>query len=247
MNNEITEKYFDDLAQSEGVNENNNIDKYNIIKKRLAPQTTHPRILECGGGAGFYTRRFLQEGFEVTCIDLSDQALKENRERAKHLSLSQKLTTIQGTFTEKAKQLERHFDQVAFIKVFHHFESLKDIQEALDVAIETCKPGGKIIIFEPNGKNFLWWFFLSLTKAKGSNHSKWYFEKNMRFTTAPNFKKYLDKKNQDYELKYHYVIPATMLKKTTSLSKVLKKINQLLENTPLRYLSFNISIVIDVK
>ncbi|MAG77814.1 hypothetical protein CL616_02900 [archaeon] len=207
LDNKTTEEHFSRKATEEASKHNSN--KFNKIIKLLKPQGT---ILECGAGTGFYTKEFLKRGYTVTAIDLSKQALKINKAQA----LNKQLTTHAINFID-FKTTEK-YDQIIFIKVFHHFDTLTNIYKALDHARKLLKNNGKIIIFEPNGKNILWKPILSLRKDKDKN--KWFYEQNMKYTTKQNFHKYFKKHNLNYNLKYHYIIPSTLLNKLPFLNKL---------------------------
>jgi cyclopropane fatty-acyl-phospholipid synthase-like methyltransferase len=230
LDNKTTEEHFSRKAVDEEASKHNS-NKFNKIMKLLKPKGS---ILECGAGAGFYTKEFLKRNYQVTAIDLSEQALKTNKKQAK--SQGKELTTHAINFTDfKTKE---KYDQIIFIKVFHHFDTLTNIYNALDHARTLLKTDGKIIIFEPNGKNPLWKPILSLRKDKGGK-TKWFYEQNMKYTTKNNFNKYFKKHNLNYQLQYHYIIPSVLLNKLPFLNKL----NNYLEKTFLKKLAFNFSII----
>ena len=163
-----------------------------------------------------------------------------------------KLKTVESDFVDFCKSNKEKFDQVVFIKVLHHFSSLKDIEYALLGAVEHCQKGSRVVIFEPNGTNPFWRFFLSFQKGM-SGRSKWFYEQNMKFTTVKNLSNILDiiklasNRKIRYKIGYHYVIPAMITKKHKRHS-LLDKINNLLESSWLKkWFSFNISIIIDIE
>lgn len=143
------ERYFSGLAANHGVNEASNVDKSEVIFDLLLPPTTHNHVLECGGGAGFYTARLLSAGYKVTCIDLSAEALEVNRQSACDIGRESELRTLQGDFTTQATNLEGNFDMAVFIKVLHHFPDLASIERALLAAFNKLRPGGVLMLFEP--------------------------------------------------------------------------------------------------
>jgi ubiquinone/menaquinone biosynthesis C-methylase UbiE len=239
-----TNQYFSELATHYGANEKSNSDKYGVIKKLILPSRSFPDILECGGGAGFYTRRFLQDDYTVTCVDLSGEALAKNRKYAEKIGKADSLVTIEGDFVTVASSFDKQFDQVIFIKVFHHFDSLEEIYRALDAAKTLCKKNGRIVIFEPNGGNLLWKVFLSLQRDPVSGKSKWFYEQNMKITTVDNFKKYLT--DIEYKIDYHYIIPSFILNKSFKGIFIFQRLNSILEKTPLRRFAFNVSVVIEL-
>ncbi len=242
-----TEQYFSSLAAEQGVNDRWNSDKYEVVKGLMLPDDEHPDVLECGGGAGFYTRRLIQDGYRVTCIDPSREALAVNRTNADAVGKGTLLTTVTGDFVTVGPGLGRKFDQVIFIKVFHHFDSLQEIYQAIDIAQDLIPADGRIVIFEPNGSNILWRVFLSLIRDKSSGKSKWFYEQNMRFTTPANFRRYFDARALEYTVGYHYVIPSFILNMKGPAAFTLQKVNTLLEKSLLKKIAFNFSIVVDPK
>ena len=251
LDNETTRDYFSGIAREKRVNEHSNSDKYDEIKKLLLPDKAYSRILECGGGGGFYTRRLLADGYRVTCVDLSEEALRVNTRNAQRLGKAAKLAVVARDFVGFCHSSDQTFDQVLFIKVLHHFDTLENVNTALEGAIEHCRRGGRIIIFEPNGANRLWRLFLSMQKNTTTGKSKWFYEQNMRYTTVPNFVAILDRLQADHEFEYrvgyHYVIPSFILNTGYRGVSYLRRLNRALETTWLKErFSFNISLVIDV-
>ena len=246
MNNKDTESYFSKIATSKGLNEENNVDKFDVIYQKMLPNTGRDSLLECGGGGGFYTHRFLSLGYQVTSVDLSEDALAINMEKAKELGLQEQLTTLTGEFSVIANGLEGKFKQVVFIKVLHHFDQMSSIYSALKCGINKTQKNGKVIIFEPNGSNPLWRIFLSFKKSNDGVNSVWHYEQNMKYTKVKLLKKFLEQQNIVYKVSYHYVIPAFLLNKGNLFSKSLRKLNALLEKSIFKYCAFNFSIEIYV-
>lgn len=247
ITDEQTTAYFDAIAETRGVNASANADKYEVIQFLLKGRATHPSILECGGGGGFYTRRFLQDGYVVTCIDLSSQALQENKRQAELIGATDRLRLVGGDFAAEAVQLREQFDQVVFIKVLHHFPSLKEIEEALAAGLAACKPGGQLVIFEPNGKNPFWKLFLSLVRDKKSGQSKWFYEQNLRLTTRANLERILCKHGAVPVTQHRFVLPAFLLQKRLLGVGMLRKINSLLERSVFKRMAFNIAVTVQVR
>ena len=237
------ERYFSGLAASRGVNEDSNVDKSEVIFDLLPPPATHKRVLECGGGAGFYTARLLKAGFSVTCVDLSGEALKVNLQSARRIGRESQLETIQGDFTKQVEGLPREFDVAVFVKVLHHFPDLASIENALAAAFEKLRPGGVLVIFEPNGRNPLWKPLYLLQKDPVEGKSKWHFEKNLTLTTEPNLLGSLPIGAQG-EVRYHYVIPAMLFSGNSTPGKLLARLNKVLESSPLKPWASNLSVLV---
>lgn len=246
LTKEDTRDYFDGIAVEHGVNVGANADKYSAVRSLLRVPETHSSIMECGGGGGFYTGRFLADGYLVTCVDLSGEALQQNEIQAAACGKSAALTTVQGDFSEVAHGIGRVFDQILFVKVLHHFDDFDSIYSALDAALDLCRPGGRIVIFEPNGSNLLWKLFLSLVYDRKTGRTKWYYEQNLRFTKPANLRRFFSEKNVEFELKYHYVIPGFLLQRGFLGCNILRRLNAFLERSFLKRMAFNISITVDM-
>jgi 2-polyprenyl-3-methyl-5-hydroxy-6-metoxy-1,4-benzoquinol methylase len=250
---ETNEEYFSALARRRGVNAEANADKFTEIGKLLLPASGHDNVLECGGGAGFYTLKLLNQGYKVTCIDVSEEALAVNMQNATSAGRASQLETIAADFNSFCNSIHKEFDQILFIKVLHHFENLVSVERAIHLAIRRCRIGGRIVVFEPNGDNLAWKLFLSLKRDAVTKKRKWLTERNMRFTTRRRFLDILNKIDREYgecikyKVKYHYVIPATILNRLGQTLQVLHAGNSILERSCLsRRFAFNISLTIDV-
>jgi len=239
--------YFDGLAQTRGQNASHNADKFAVIEALLPDVNTHRHVLECGGGAGFYTGRFLSRGHDVTCVDLSEDALAVNRAAASRQGRAAQLRTQCSDFVQfasDAAQAEDRYDLVVFIKVLHHFESFGAIEAALDAALKVLAPGGQIFIFEPNGKNPLWEVLYRAQKVN-AHQTKWDFEKNLQLITQTNFDAYLRARPVRGRFGFHYLVPAQVLNIGVPLAGlILKRLNRRLEVSPLAPWAANISLVI---
>lgn len=232
--------YFSGLARNFGLNEGANVDKFAVIRGLLPGCESHPRILECGGGAGFYTRRLLAAGYNVTCVDLSEDALSVNEKEAEAIGKKGSLRTVAGDFLEQATMLSEEFDIVLFVKVLHHFTGLDAIRKALRVARQKLRPGGQIIIFEPNGRSPLWKPMYLIQKDPVSGKSKWHYEKNLKLITRSNILEGFDDRSE-VETRFHYVIPGAVLERRLPGHNLLRKINEALEKSPVAPFASNIS------
>lgn len=240
LTNDETREYISYLAREHGGNEEANADKFSVVERLLLPSDEAPRVLECGGGTGLFTRHLLELGYDVTCVDLSEDALAHNRSNAVKAGYDDRLTTICGDFSQVVDGLQGDFDQVLFLKVLHHFESLESVHGALVSAVDGCRAGGRVVVFEPNGRNPLWRFVYSLRRDPVSGRKKWFYEQNMRFTTVPNLT--AAPVGRTPRVGYHYVVPASIAERVGPL----EALNRWLERSPLRRAALNLSLVIDI-
>lgn len=240
-----TQNYFDSIASNKGLNESSNIDKSSVILNMLLPPKAG-KVLEIGGGGGFYTRLFLYKGYNVCVNDLSSKALHHNYLQAKKNGFEHNLTTIHGNFTEVGRGITPQFAQVLIIKLLHHLDDLNAIRELLVCAERVLLPDGRMVIFEPNGRNPLWKPMYSMKFDKESGKSIWFYEQNLRLITEQNLIKCIkDIPSINFTINYHYVIPGFLVERKGLIGKMFKIINSILLKTPLKYFAFNLSLTID--
>ncbi|MGK0379111.1 MAG: ubiquinone/menaquinone biosynthesis C-methylase UbiE [Patiriisocius sp.] len=248
LNKTETNKYFDNIAESYGVNDHlGNVNKLNAFKYVLLSLDSGKTILECGGGGGFYTLNLLKLGYTLVTIDLSLKALELNKKNAEKQGLGERLTVIHGDFNSACSQVNMDINQVLFIKVLHHFDNLDEIQTAVCSGFNLLSEGGRVVIFEPNGKNILWKLFYSLKKDKRTGKSMWFYEQNTKLITPLNMGSIAQSLGHNYILSYKYVLPGFLISRNTTLSRMLSKLNSFLERSFLRFMAFNLLIVIEKK
>lgn len=238
--------YFMNIARFHGVNNEDNVDKFDVIRELLCSASTHPRVIECGAGGGYYTRHLLALGYHVTAIDLSAEALKVNRSWADENGYGQRLVTYAGDFTDIVTSNALHGHQFFFFKVLHHFQDLAQIRSALSTAITHAEAGGRIAIFEPNGQNPLWKVLYLLTRDRVTGRPKWHYEKNLRLIRRDNLESIIPS-GVIVNFRYHYLIPAFILKKVPALNSLNSAAERLLSKSRIIDYSSNISCVIDVR
>ena len=94
-------------------------------------------ILEIGSGYGSLSMHLALMGYDVTCLDMSQNLLKFVEHRAKQLNVSVK--TICGDMA--TVEVNRHFDAVLFHESFHHcFEHQLLVSRLEDLVV----PGGQV-------------------------------------------------------------------------------------------------------
>ena len=112
----------------------------------------HDRCLEVGPGGGYLTRALLGHGARVVAADFSAPQLRQlaavllpryaGRLRLRHVSL-----------TRLDPRREGRFDHVLAVNVIHH---LDDPGRGLQRLVQMLKPGGSLVVLEPNGRSPLW-------------------------------------------------------------------------------------------
>lgn len=252
VDRQATRRYFSELARGGGAPARDNADKFDVVGSLLAPPHSHPRVLECGGGSGFYTLRLLEQGYRVVCVDVSDEALRANRTRAAQTAWASALTTVAADFLDYCRTQPAQVDQVVFIKTLHHFESEAAVHAALEQGAGLCRPGGRLALFEPNGANALWWLLLHLQRDRVTHRPKWSHERNMRFTTPGRLNRFLQgspairERQTAYRCARHFVVPGMLLARLNRSEHWLRRLDRRLSNH--RWAGrwgLNFSIVID--
>jgi SAM-dependent methyltransferase len=143
-----------------------------LLFSKLSPGS---RVVEVGAGTGLYTYRLLQGGHFVTAVDLSQGCLDQIARKVDGTEFAARLSLMCGDFLDQSDQFESSsLDAVTFIKVLHHFPDRAAISQAIGRAYELLAPGGKLLIFEPNGGNPLW---RPLLLSRGREY--WRNEKNV--------------------------------------------------------------------
>jgi len=218
------------------------VDKWEAVGGHLADLAPGSRVLECGSGTGLYTLAMLRHGLRVTAVDLSEVALHAAREAVAAEGLEAGLEIVQGDFARVAAG-HGGFDAVAYFKTLHHFENLRSIAEALRAGYAALRPGGILVGLEPNGSCPFWKPWL-LTFGSAEAHetaaaSKWEHEQNLRLITRSNLAAIFEELPASrWEVRFHYVIPAALLRRLPGLAS---RLDQALLRTPLRRIAFNLS------
>lgn len=213
---EETTRYFEEHAGR--LRADRLVDKSSALKEilfdRIAPRS---RVLEVGAGTGLYTLPLLDAGHHVTAVDLSESCLEQIRGRVQGGGHEGQLTTRAGEFGAVAHELAPGtLDAVVFIKVLHHFASKDAIRSALHDAYRLLAPGGKILIFEPNGSYPLW---PAVLLARGVDYFK--NEKNVFLIRRRFFESVLDElPGARHSCRYRFVVPGGIVKRAPLLGKV---------------------------
>jgi ubiquinone/menaquinone biosynthesis C-methylase UbiE len=116
---------------------------------RLLELTTAPsqRILDAGCGPGTYGIILAQSGHEVVGIDISGSATIVAKKRADEKRVN--FSPVVG-YLEKLPFADDSFDICFCGYTLHHFP---DISSVVAEFARVTKPGGKLILLEPNGSN----------------------------------------------------------------------------------------------
>ncbi len=194
------------------------VGKWSSIKPLLEGLPATARVLECGAGTGLYTLPMLENGLEVTSVDLSQRSLDYVEDVVNSEGHAERYESICGDFTMCASGLGAdQYDAVVFFKVLHHFESGAAIAAAFDEAVRVVKPGGYVVVFEPNGDCALW---TPLLLSRGLAHFR--AERNVRLVRRSFFEGYFMAKAETNppEFVYSHIIPGRVVNKAPAMARV---------------------------
>ncbi len=103
------------------------------------------RVLDCGGGPGWYAIALAQRGYAVTLFDLSPELLMLAREKAAEAAVT--LSGFeQGTATDLARFTDNSFDAVLLMGPLYHLLDEAERKQALAEAYRVVKPGGPVFV-----------------------------------------------------------------------------------------------------
>ena len=105
------------------------------------------KIFEPGSGGGMASVKFAKEGFDVTCMDLSENALQKTKSLFKHMDLEAKFTLGDLFHTPiKNEQFNIVFNQ----GVMEHFRLANlDPSEGVKEMLRVLKNNGTLVILVP--------------------------------------------------------------------------------------------------
>lgn len=124
--------------------------------------TRCPKIVDFGCGNGYFALNFLKRGFDVTGIDVSEEALELLTIRAHKYNLSKGLHLINNGLYAPMKRLDGAFD-AGYMIVTYHCIPQEEQKNAFRNFIRLVKKGGKILIMEPNPLNPLFYLYYLFT------------------------------------------------------------------------------------
>jgi len=108
---------------------------------RFLHAVPHGRLLDVGCGSGDWLLSMRELGWEVTGVDFDENAVKVGRQRG--------LTINCGALEQQ------HFSNDSFdaVTLNHAIEHVPDPVGTLSECVRILKPGGKLVVFTPNGSS----------------------------------------------------------------------------------------------
>lgn len=187
-------------------------------------------ILDVGCGTGFLSLFLAKKAKQVIGIDISKESIKKAQQQAKRY----RVHNFQGIAGDIYKhKFNRIFDYIIIVNVVHH---VWEPEEFFSVLRPLLSARGKIIIFESNPLNPLFYPFLFMHGNLRSHLTKEYFNSNVY-----SLKSFIRKSNLSIEKIERYAFFPTLL---YNYSSMFITINKLLNHIPLinNFCAFHILI-----
>jgi len=148
QNKEAELAYYRDYAKNlDGDGEDFDEKTFNMLFDRFgAVNGQGQKLLDAGCGSGIYGKRLAQRGYDAIGADLCEEMV----EIANTRNPVEGFKAIQGDLEDLSLFPENHFDVIFFGQMLHHFPNISKVMKA---TYHWLKPGGKMMILEPNGSN----------------------------------------------------------------------------------------------
>lgn len=108
------------------------------------------RILDAGGGEGYFSRKLAELGHEVILCDLSEAMLARAKIAAEEQGISHRMRFIHCA----VQDIQQHLDQPVDVVLFHAvLEWISDQKYAIEVLTDIITPGGalSVMFYNANG------------------------------------------------------------------------------------------------
>lgn len=174
------------------------------VIERLELSSKH-KIIELGAGAGRFTIPLVSRSLEITALDMSEEILKQLREK-----LEGRVTILKGEIEEIDSLTKDKFDAVVGFFVLHH---LDDLTKALKSLKKVLKKEARVGFVEPNPLNPL--FYIQPFVYKNMS---WDQEKGFLKMTHRNLAEAFEKSGfKDFEIEKFGFFPPNFLENSLIL------------------------------
>ena len=116
------------------------------------------KILEIGCGKGRFSFPLLKKGYNLTCIDSSENLLDEFK---KNILSDMQVDIIKGDFNNLAKRMKNKFDRIIGLYVLHHLEDSETSFRNMRIML---KKEGRIVFSENNPYNVMYYIQMAIVK-----------------------------------------------------------------------------------
>lgn len=162
-------------------------------------------LLDFGAGSGRVTFWFLQQGYNVTAVDISSHSLSDIRT----LYTKHKKSSWGSLHTATTLPRTASFDIVVGADVLHHV----DIPLILPQLKRVLKPHGYIAFSEPNAWHIPWYIHYAKERIP------WHIERGILQCTYRNlFQQFVNAGFKNIHIKGHGLIPTPLLTPFSSLN-----------------------------
>ena len=142
-------------------------------------------IIELGAGDGRFSLPLLKLGFQITAMDSVERALETLKKAANILGIDSKLKTIKSDLTNTEDNMIYTFDVGLLVSTFYMLAPKQNERIAiLNNLIKYIKPGGKVVILDPNPLCPLFYPYYLLHPRV-----RWAIEKNFLYSNRWNMKR----------------------------------------------------------
>ncbi len=231
-----TARYFDENA--EALRRGSLIDKWAALAPLFEGVGAGASVVECGAGTGLYTLPLAEAGYSMKAVDLSTSSLSELTDAAARAGVGHRVECLAGDFRTVVPSITEPVDVVTFIKVLHHFPDHEAISDAIEAAWSALRPGGRIVLFEPNGTSPMWPIVFAIRGRK-----VWRAERNTFLIHAGFFDRAFDRlRGARVTRGWRYLIPGTIATRAPMLDRIDRA---LVGVAGLRALSANLWYVVE--
>ncbi len=141
----VNNEYYTDAQRASAeyfreIEERRYATHYHLAELFQSLAGSHGKLLEVGCGIGVDSIQLAKAGFDVTAVDLTENALTVAREFAAHSGVS---IDFRRANAENLEFPDATFDVVYSFGVLHH---TPDIEKAVSEVHRVLKPGGKALI-----------------------------------------------------------------------------------------------------
>lgn len=145
------------------------------------------RILDVGSAQGVLAQRFMELGFEVTCIEGSAELAALGKDKCHEMivaDLDKTLPTLTG-----------QFDVIVYGDILEHLRNPLDVFKGFN---RSLRPNGRVIVSVPNVAH--WWVRFNLLVGRFNYMDRGILDRtHMRFFTLRSFKSFLQEAGLEWE------------------------------------------------
>lgn len=206
------------------------IERLDLTKKR--------NIVELGAGIGRYSLTLAKMGHTVTAVDVSAESLDVLRRQAKRNRLTRNITLLCNDFSQVV--FEKRYEIALCISTYHVLSETEQGRIAVFANfLRSLKPGGTLLLIEPNPFNpLLYFFYLFYPGVQRRNIRSF-------LTSSPlRLKRVLSNLEMtDIDIRYVGFLPLRFMRKFP----FVKAINEIINKIPLLNMMSAFSYITAVK